>query len=123
MDRAAVAHWIAEYERAWRTPGTDGLARLFAGNARYSPGPYAEPIWGLEAIATMWEDRRTGSDEQFTMTSALVALDEHVAVARVEVRYAEGRHWRDLWVMEFDSDGLCDAFEEWPVAAGPDGGT
>ena len=35
----------------------------------------------------MWEAERTGPDEQFTMTSALVALDEEVAVARVEVHY------------------------------------
>lgn len=122
MDRAAVAHWIAEYERAWRSPGTDALARLFTADASYSPGPYAGTIEGLDAIAVMWEAQRDGPDEQFTMTSALVALDERVAVARVEVHYAAGSAWRDLWVMEFSEDGLCHAFEEWLTAPAQDTG-
>jgi hypothetical protein len=24
--------------------------------------------------------------------------------------------WRDLWVIRFDDDGRCVAFEEWPFA-------
>ena len=67
----------------------------------------------------MWEAEREGPDEEFTMTSALVALDgeEDVAVARVEVHYhGSGATWRDLWVMRFDAKGLCSAFEEWPIA-------
>ena len=124
MERRDVADWIARYERAWRTPGTDELATLFAPDATYSPGPYAETVTGLDAIARMWEAEREGPDERFTMTSALVALDGHVAVARVEVHYERdgGREWRDLWLMRFDGDGRCSAFEEWPFAPGtPDG--
>jgi hypothetical protein len=30
--------------------------------------------------------------------------------------------WRDLWVLRFDADGRCTAFEEWPfVPDQPDG--
>ena len=40
---------------------------------------------------------------------------------RVEVVYAHER-WRDLWVLRFDDDGRCRAFEEWPFAPDqPDG--
>ena len=118
MDRHAVAQWIGSYERAWRMPGTEELGRLFAPDATYAQGPYREPVTGLAAIAEMWEAERRGPDEDFTMTSALVALDGDVAVARVEVhyRYDDGREWRDLWVMRFDEHGLCSAFEEWPFA-------
>lgn len=123
MDRAAVGHWIAEYERAWRSPGIEALGRLFTADAVYSPGPYAETVNGLDAIAAMWEAERDGPDEQFTMTSALVALDEHVAVARVEVHYADGTEWQDLWVMEFTPDTVCHAFEEWPIGPGHEAGS
>ncbi len=117
MDRRDVANWIANYEHAWRSPGTGELAALFTPDAVYSQGPYAEPVEGLDAIGRMWDAERSGPDEQFSMTSALVALDAEVAVARIEVHYHDdGRSWRDLWVMRFDADGLCTAFEEWPIA-------
>jgi ketosteroid isomerase-like protein len=121
VDRRAVANWIAHYEHAWRSPGTDELAALFTNDAMYSQGPYREPVEGLEAIGRMWEAERTGPDERFTMTSALVALDEEVAVARIEVHYHDsGKTWQDLWVMRFDANGLCTAFEEWPIAPHPE---
>ena len=120
MDRRDVANWIAHYEHAWRSPGTASWRRCSRADATYSQGPYAEPVEGLEAIGRMWEAERSGPDEHFTMTSALVALDEDVAVARVEVHYHDdGNSWRDLWVMRFDADGLCTAFEEWPIAPPP----
>jgi uncharacterized protein (TIGR02246 family) len=120
MERREVAHWIARYEHAWRSPGTGELATLFTPDATYTPGPYAEPVSGLAAIAEMWEAERDGPDERFTMNSALVALDGDVAVARVDVHYQRdgGGQWRDLWLMRFAVDGRCSAFEEWPFAPG-----
>lgn len=56
------------------------------------------------------------------MTSSIVAVEGSVAVVRAEVAYARGEIWRDLWVLEFDEDGRCRAFEEWPFAPEhPDG--
>lgn len=116
MDRGAVSTWIDGYERAWRTAGTELLGELFAPDASYRTAPYERPFSGLEAIAVMWEGGRNGADEEFEMTSEVVAVDGATAVARVEVRYGEPRstEYRDLWVMRFDSEGRCVAFEEWP---------
>ena len=72
---AHVVEWLAEYERAWRTPGTGGLGRLFSDEASYQLDPYESPIEGLEEIASMWEREREGPDEQFTMDGAIVAVD------------------------------------------------
>ncbi len=118
MDRAAFERWIAAYERTWRTPGTEALAELFGPDATYSTAPYEEPYRGLEAIADFWERQREGPDEQFTMTSEIVAADGDTAVARVEVRYRAPRtaEYRDLWVVRLDRDGRCTSFEEWPFA-------
>jgi ketosteroid isomerase-like protein len=120
MDRERVAQWVADYERAWRAPGTDALTRLFTPGARYRQEPYREQLIGLGAIARMWERERTGPDEEFVMTSEIVAVEGDTAVVRVNVEYLETPvlEYRDLWVIRFDADGRCAAFEEWPFAPG-----
>ena len=120
VDRAHVLRWVAAYERAWRTAGTDELAELFAADATYRPSPWARPVDGLPAIAAFWEEGRDGPDESFAMRSEIVAVDGDTAVVRVAVDYAppDGGRWRDLWVMRFDAGGRCSEFEEWPFAPG-----
>lgn len=118
MDSAAVQKWVADYERAWRTAGTELLAELFTPQASYLPSPWAHPIQGLEAIAAFWEKERRGPDEKFAMSSEVVAAQSGTAVVRVMVVYGEDgqRPWRDLWVLRFAQDGRCSWFEEWPFA-------
>lgn len=116
--------WVDDYERAWRSPGTQALDALFSPDVTYLVSPWAEPITGLAALAAFWEQGRDGPDEPFTMDSEVVAVDGFTAVVRVEVEYARdtpGR-WRDLWILRFDQVGRCGWFEEWPFAPGqPDG--
>ncbi len=116
MDRADVSAWLAGYERAWRAPGTSGLAGLFTEGASYRQGPYLEPVTGLAAIAAMWEAERDGPGEVFRMTGEVIAVDGDTAVARVGVWYGHPvrQEYRDLWVMRFAGDGRCAWFEEWP---------
>ena len=71
MQRERFERWIEDYERAWRTPGTDVLAELFRVDASYSTLPYKDPYVGLEAIAAMWDAEREGPDEQFEMWSEI----------------------------------------------------
>lgn len=118
MDHRDVQSWVDDYERAWRSPGTDRLGELFTEDATYLVSPWAEAVRGLEAIGRLWESERAGPDEEFTMTSDVVAVDDPVAVVRVQVDYATGNLWRDLWVVRFADDGRCTAFEEWPFAPG-----
>ncbi len=123
MDRTAVEQWVADYERIWRTAGTARLPELFQPDATYLASPWAQPIEGLEAIARFWEAERDGADEDFAMSSEIVAVDGSTAVVRVFVTYAAGRRrWRDLWVLRLAGDGRCSSFEEWPFAPDqPDG--
>jgi hypothetical protein len=116
VTRAQLSLWLEQYERAWRTSGTAGLGQLFSEGATYQLSPYDESIAGLDAIAAMWERERTGPDEQFTMSSEIVAIDGDTAVVRAAVDYAgpPAREYRDLWVIRFDQAGRCRAFEEWP---------
>jgi hypothetical protein len=115
-DREVVSRWLAGYEAAWRTPGTEPLTGLFTGGASYRHSPYATPVAGLDAIRRMWDEERAGPDEVFTLATEILAVDGPVAVVRAEVRYGDpvGQEYRDLWVMRLDDDGRCTWFEEWP---------
>lgn len=124
MDRVAVEAWVGRYERLWRTSGTHELVDLFLPGASYRPSPWASARDGLDEIARFWESERDRADEEFTMSSNVVAVDGDTAVVRVLVEYGApgtGR-WRDLWVLRFAPDGRCESFEEWPFAPDqPDG--
>ena len=111
-----VTRWLAGYEAAWRAPGTDGLAGIFAADATYLQSPYEQPVTGLDAIKLMWEAERDGPDEVFTVTTEIVAVDGATAVVRAEVHYGDPvwQEYRDLWIIRLGDDGRCHWFEEWP---------
>jgi hypothetical protein len=115
-DRVAVTDWVARYERAWRSPGTEAVDELFTPNVSYSPSPWAQPVVGTESLRPFWDAARDGPDEGFQMGSEIVAVDGRVAVVRVVVHYDDGQRWRDLWVLVLDEEGRCENFEEWPFA-------
>ncbi|UYM05840.1 nuclear transport factor 2 family protein [Solicola gregarius] len=124
MDRTSVQRWVEQYERLWRTPGTDRLAELFVPDARYRPSPWARSVDGLDEIAPFWESERRGADEEFSLSSYVLAVDGDTAVVRVTVEYeaSAAGAWRDLWILTFAADGRCASFEEWPFAPDqPDG--
>jgi ketosteroid isomerase-like protein len=118
MDRRTVEQWVERYELCWRTPETDQLVDLFLPGATYLPSPWARQLHGLAEIAEFWEAEREGADEEFTMSSDVVAVDGDIAVVRVLVEYAapQAGSWRDLWVLQLAPDGRCASFEEWPFA-------
>jgi ketosteroid isomerase-like protein len=115
VDREALRGWVDAYERAWRSPGVNGLDELFTEDATYSTAPFAQPFRGLAAIRRMWEAERSPG-ERFAMRAEVVAVDGDVGVVRVEVRYERPRRqlYRDLWIVRLAPDGRCRAFEEWP---------
>ncbi len=122
VERQAVVEWIAAYQHAWRTAGTATLADVFAADVTYRPSPWAEPRVGLDELRRFWESERESAHESFRLTSDLVAIDGAIAVVRIEVHYGDGERWRDLWIVSFDDDGRCRAFEEWPFSPEqPDG--
>jgi hypothetical protein len=116
VSRSQVISFIADYEAAWRTPGTEPLGDLFTADATYRMSPYEEPIVGLEAIEALSERERAGYDEAFAIEADVVAVEGDTGVVQLEVRYGEPRprEYRDLWVVRFAGDGRCRAFEEWP---------
>jgi ketosteroid isomerase-like protein len=115
-----VSRWLASYEAAWRTAGTEDLAGLFTSDAVYLQSPYEQPVAGLDAIKRMWEDEREGPDEVFALATDVLAVDGPTAVVRAEVQYGDPlrQEYRDLWVIRLAEDGRCTWFEEWPYWPG-----
>ena len=74
-------------------------------------------------LATIeWAEVEDPSVELADPVALLVAVDGQVAVVRVAVHYDDGQRWRDLWLLNFDEEGRCEHFEEWPFAPDqPDG--
>jgi ketosteroid isomerase-like protein len=120
LSRKGVSAWVGDYERAWRTAGTDQLGELFSEDASYRMSPYENAANGLEEIGVLWERERQGPDEEFSMTYEVIAVDGETAVVRLEVQYGgpERLWYRDLWVLRFAADGRCREFEEWPFWPG-----
>jgi hypothetical protein len=115
LDRGQLAEWIAAYERAWRSEGTDAVNELFSKEASYSTGPFEKPHLGLDAIKEMWEAERASHKEIFTMHSEIVAVEADTGVVRVAVHYEDPhqQEYRDLWIVRLDEAGRCVHFEEW----------
>lgn len=118
--RERVEAWVAAYERAWRTAGTEQLRGLFSEDATYRMSPFESPATGLAEIAALWEREREGPDEPFEIGHEVVAVDGDTAVVRVEVQYGgpDRLQYRDLWIIRFAADGRCREFEEWPFWPG-----
>jgi hypothetical protein len=120
IGRDGADAWVAAYEQAWRTIGTESLRDLFTEGASYRMSPYEEPSVGLERIGDLWERERQGPDEEFEITYEIVAVEADTAVVRVEVQYGppDRSQYRDLWIVRFAADGRCREFEEWPFWPG-----
>jgi ketosteroid isomerase-like protein len=113
VDRESVRRWVAAYEGAWRRGDVDAVERLFTPDARYARSPYdSEELHGHEEIRGFWLDDEGAT---FTAVAEPVAVDDDVAVVRLEVHYRSPREqeFRDLWVLRFAPDGRVADFEEW----------
>ncbi len=124
MTHNDVEKWVDRYVDAWRSSGTSKLASIFSSKINYSVSPWKSALKGLTELERFWGQARSGPEEAFRLQSEVVAVESKTAVVRVEVEYAHDTlsHWRSLWIMTFDENGLCSHFEEWPFAPAQDDG-
>ena len=74
--------------------GTEGLAEILTGDAMYRLSPYEEPVVGLDSVRRMWDEKRDGPDEVFTLATEILAVDGPTAVVRAEVLLrCQGQSW------------------------------
>jgi hypothetical protein len=110
MTPETVQAWLEAYVAAWRS--YTGIEKLFSAEAEYRYHPYDEPLRGRDAIAADWlSERDEPGSWEAAYSPLLVAGDR--AIATGETRYAEGRTFSNLFVLEFDGEGRCRSFTEW----------
>jgi hypothetical protein len=118
MNETIITTWIEQYIRAWRGEDGIGVDDVFSADATYRTSPFDDVVAGLDAIRTLWHER-TEPDESFEVRYEIVAIEGDIAVIKLDVEYMEPRHqaWKDIWIIQLDNEGLCFAFEEWPLKA------
>jgi ketosteroid isomerase-like protein len=112
MDHAAFQDWLNRYIAAWRSGNADDIGSLFADDARYSYGPYRDPVVGRAAIVRDWT-KEPDAPGSWEAEYRPLAIDGDVAVATGESRYANGKTYSNIFVCRFGGDGRCTEFREW----------
>lgn len=119
MDRPNFQAWLDRYVDAWRRNDRASIEDLFAEDARYWYGPYAEPVVGRSAIADSWLEEPDEPDGWEASYSPL-AIDGEVHVANGESRYRSADDpsvfdsaYNNIFVCRFDAEGRCTEFREW----------
>ena len=107
-----VQDWLDSYVEAWQTYDPELIGALFAEDAAYAYHPWDTPIRGREAIVADWLSDRDEPGSWEAEYFPLLITDAGVA-ARGQSRYANGKTYENLFLLEFDDEGLCTRFEEW----------
>lgn len=112
MQYEAVTRWIDAYVDAWRSNEPESIAALFTEDATYAYHPWDEPLQGREMIVADWlkEPDEPGSWE--AEYRPLLVHDDRSIVTGI-TRYADGKTYSNLFVIDFDDEGRCAAFTEW----------
>ena len=121
MNEAAVVNWLRAYVTAWESNDPEAIGALFADDATYSYHPFDKPVVGRQAIVESWLEN-PDAPGTFEADYSPIAVDGDVAVANGKSRYFSDssrskltKEWDNIFVIEFDKDGLCRSFREWYV--------
>jgi ketosteroid isomerase-like protein len=116
MDTLDVTHWLDAYFAAWRTNDPGQVGALFATDAAYWVGPYAEPWRGRDEIVRRWT---AGTGDLLQHWYNVLAVEGTLGVAhwRVEIRAGDGGSVEldGILVLTFNDAGECTAHREWYV--------
>jgi hypothetical protein len=120
MDYALIDTWMTEYIKAWRAGDPALLEQVFSEQFSYKTSPFKEGITDWDTLREFWQET-CDKEDVFTLSYDVVAIEGDIAVLRVDVHYTapDERYYKDLWIVQIDDNGLCFAFEEWPIKAEP----
>jgi len=109
----SLAAWMDGYLKAWTSGAPEEIADLFTDDAVYDAQTSDEPWVGRDAIVETWQD--IGDEPgSWTFEWEPVVETPGLSVIRGRTEYAaEGRTFRNLWVIRLTGDGRCREFTEW----------
>jgi hypothetical protein len=123
VELSDLQSWIDAYIRAWETNHPQAVGDLFAGSARYYTHPFREPWTGREAIVNNWIEHPDLPGSWKASYRAL-AVNGNTGVVRGTTQYFKedgsiDTEYANIYVIEFDDDGLATEFTEWFMEATP----
>jgi hypothetical protein len=107
--------WMDDYLDAWSSNDPQGIAELFNVDAVYDPQTADGELHGRSEIVEWWRGLEDDPDNWDFEWMPLVESEE-IAVVTGITRYLDPpATYRNLFVIKFDSDGLCRDFTEWYI--------
>jgi len=123
VDLEQVQRWIDGYVQAWTSNDAQAVGALFAEDARYYTHPFREPWKGRQAIVDEWTANpdRPGS---WRADYKAIAAAGDIGVVRGNTTYLRDdgsldKEYANVFVIEFDRDGLAREFTEFFMASNP----
>ena len=112
MKRETLTAWIDSYIHAWRSNDPQAIASLFTEGATYAYEPWETPLEGRVAIVEDWLQEPDHPDSWEAEYHPIMIEGDRAIIAGV-TRYADGKTYSNLFVVEMADDGKCRAFTEW----------
>jgi len=116
MDHQDVRSWLARYFAAWISNEPTDVAALFADDALYQVGPFAEPWLGRDEIVRQWT---SGSADLRHHAYEVLGVNGDRAIAHwnvvVGIPTTGPREYDGILLLAFDGDGRCVEHKEWFV--------
>jgi hypothetical protein len=115
MTHDDVQAWLDAYVDAWRNYDPAAIAALFTEDATYAYHPWdegEEVVRGRDAIVADWLEEQDPPGSWEAQYRPLLVEGER-AVTVGTTRYADGKHYWNLWVLRFDEDNRCAEYVEW----------
>jgi ketosteroid isomerase-like protein len=117
MRKDRFERWLDGYFAAWISNDAEDVAALFAEDAVYSVGPFADAWKGRDEIVRRWI---SGAQEDVEYAYEILAVNGEIGIARWNVKArSEGgatrSEWNGILLITFAPDGRCRDHREWQV--------
>lgn len=112
VDSAVVEKFVNGYLKAWKSNDPEDIRAIFTEDAEYRFAPFEEPVVGHEDIVTEWLDGRDEPDA-WDFEWQPIAIDGDTGIIEARTEYFDEQTYRNLWIIEFDSEGRAESFTEW----------
>lgn len=118
IDHNHVRHWLDDYIQAWKSYDPAAIGALFSEDAGYRYNPFDERLRGRETIVANWLQNKDAPNT-FSASYTPIAITDNTAVAQGRTQYYESdgktprTQFDNIFVLQFDDDGLCKDFCEW----------
>jgi ketosteroid isomerase-like protein len=117
MRKDRFERWLDGYFAAWISNDAEDVAALFAEDAVYSVGPFADAWKGRDEIVRRWI---SGAQEDVEYAYEILAVNGEIGIARWNVKArSEGgaarSEWDGILLTTFSPDGRCRDHREWQV--------